>query len=58
MDCEAVSVPPMSFHAFDALQSLPTGFTNTLNIPQRQDITDAFAQVDFLAKGTIQPKLF
>jgi superfamily II DNA/RNA helicase len=58
MDCDAVSVPPMSFHALDALQSLPTGFTDTLNIPQRQDITDTFARVDFLAKGTIQPKLF
>jgi hypothetical protein len=58
MDCDAVSVPPMSPHALVALQSLPTGFTNTLNIPQRQDITDAFARVDFLAKGTIQPKVF
>ncbi|OAX37155.1 hypothetical protein K503DRAFT_743176 [Rhizopogon vinicolor AM-OR11-026] len=57
MDYDVASVPPMSLPALDALQNLPTDFTSALDTLQRQNIIDTFSRVDFLTKGTIQPKL-
>ena len=57
MDYDVAFVPPMSLPALDALQNLPTDFTSALDTLQRQNIIDTFSRVDFLTKGTIQPKL-
>jgi Lhr-like helicase len=58
MDCEAVSVSPMSLAALDALKNLPTEFIEPLDISQRQNIVDSFARLNFLTEGMKQPKLF
>ncbi|KAG1750538.1 P-loop containing nucleoside triphosphate hydrolase protein [Suillus paluster] len=58
MDCEAVSVSPMSLAALDALENLLTEFIEPLHIFQRQNIVDSFARLNFLTEGTKQPKLF
>ncbi|KAG2155301.1 uncharacterized protein EDB93DRAFT_1264911 [Suillus bovinus] len=58
MDCEAILVSPMFLAALDALENLPTDFIDPLDISQHQDIVDSFSRLDFLAKGTKQPKLF
>ncbi|KAG1816392.1 uncharacterized protein BJ212DRAFT_1354547 [Suillus subaureus] len=52
------SVLPMSIFALNALDNLPTDFTNTLSTIQFQQVLEAFAHLDFVSKGTKNPKLF
>jgi len=42
----------MFLYASDVLQSLAVESTNVLDIPQRQDIVNAFARVDSRQRGT------
>ncbi|KAG1854526.1 hypothetical protein F4604DRAFT_1533388, partial [Suillus subluteus] len=48
----------MSISALNALDNLPTDFTNTLSTVQFQQVLEAFAHLDFVSKGTKHPKLF
>ncbi|KIK31919.1 hypothetical protein CY34DRAFT_19446 [Suillus luteus UH-Slu-Lm8-n1] len=48
----------MSISALDALENLPTDFTNMLSTIQFQQVLEAFAHLDFVSKGTKHPKLF
>lgn len=52
------SVLPMSISALDALENLPTDFTNMLSTIQFQQVLEAFVHLDFISKGTKHPKLF
>ncbi|KAG2089344.1 uncharacterized protein F5147DRAFT_726080 [Suillus discolor] len=52
------SVPPLSCAALEAINNLLVDFTSTLSTKQSQQTLEAFAQLDFISRGTQHPKLF
>ncbi|KAG1831179.1 hypothetical protein DFJ58DRAFT_736713 [Suillus subalutaceus] len=51
-------VRPLSLAARDAIENLPMDFTSARSMAQRQQVLEAFAQLDFIYQGSQRPKLF
>ncbi|KAG2343352.1 hypothetical protein BDR05DRAFT_962850 [Suillus weaverae] len=52
------SVRPLLLAARDAMEDLPTAFTSALSTTQRQQVLEAFSQLDLISQGSRRLKLF